>query len=207
MRSMRPWLGIPLFLVALPVCAQIPADAAVRVRDDQRSMVRYGWQMRTEIVRAGESLGSMVEQLRFSNEGTVLRTMISDERRKPALHQKTRARIERIIMTAVPYVVPDPEKLQSFLDAAEVIEERTEFRIRGQGFLEPDDLVEFGIAKEGMRIAWMTAVAPLDHDSLKVRATYEVLPDDTNVVVQLTADHRAGDMRLTMDNSEFARLR
>jgi hypothetical protein len=151
--------------------------------------------------------GSLTERLQFNDQGYIDREPVADERTGVAKKQEMLELVERIVMSAVPYVIPNPDRAAEFLATAVTREEDGRMHVRGEGFLDPSDLVELVVDAAAMRTVSLSAVVPLDEDTLKIRATYEVLPDGTNAVVRLTADHRTSDVRLTIENFDYAKVR
>ena len=185
--------------------AELPPDVAERIRENQRSLIQYSWTMRIQIEDAGQALGSTTERLQFGKQGYVEREMLGDDRKKAALRPEMIALVERIVNILVPYVAPNPDGASRFLAEADVQKEGDGLRVRGAGFVNPEDTMDLIVGKEPMRAIRMAVVTTLEDLPLRLRAEYEQLPAGPNHVARITADYK--DLRIVIDNTDYKKIR
>lgn len=185
--------------------AELPPNVAERIRENQRSLIQYSWTMRIQIEDAGQDLGSTTERLQFGKQGYVEREMLDDDRKKAALRPEIVALVERVVNTIVPYVAPNPDGASRFLAEAEVQKEGEGLRVRGAGFVDPEDTMDLVVGEEPMRAIRMAVVTTLEDLPLRLRAEYEQLPAGPNHIARITADYK--DLRIIIDNTDYKKVR
>ena len=217
------WVIVVATLVSHECLSQEPkpSELAEAIIRNATTVRQYSWKMRVDWIVKGESEKTSLYEMSFDADGQLQRTSIEEgeeekKSRSPLLRGRqekiyeTRALIGSLTYTTNSYLFSVPTNLRPFMGMAQVSKDTGvrggAFRIEGTNYLQVGDVVQIWVDKNTHKPVKAKVNTRYNGNPLLISADhYKGLPDGPNYPARITATDLKNNIRMVIENSDFAR--
>ena len=166
----------------------LPSNIAATIAQNQLNIMGYSWMMRTTVSHEGEVRLVKLEKVRFDRSGRLQKTLVGKDLKEKKVIGPIRKKRERDKLSdaikwsqemgtvALHYLFPDPEKLNIFVDRAQIWKGQKDSgditKIFGQDFLQYTDSIELLVNHSTSSLSQMTVETRCHGIPMNISARY-----------------------------------
>jgi hypothetical protein len=209
-KTLKTTLLIPLLAAALPAQVAKTQALLMAMGANSKQMMSYQWKQKITVIRKGNPMEPMLEELRFDATGQLHRMIIvkPEEKRMGPLRARRAAEIKESVQEVMHLArrYASPQQLTQAIQKGEVWEGQGSLRVQARSLILPVDEMMMAVSGASYLATRIDFKTQHEGSSVAIAVDYQQLPNGPSMMTRMTVQIPKEDIVVNVESFDFVRL-